>query len=60
MTEGSTAAPRFSATTVACLYMGAHTLHTCEKRDAWTTATSRSTGWTLRSALLPGSVDDVG
>ncbi len=35
MTAGLVASPLANAPDVACRYIGAHTLHTWEKRDAW-------------------------
>ncbi len=60
MTEGWSSAPRASAPTVAWRYIGAHTLHTWEKRDACETAAATSDSCTVRSALLPGSLETVG
>ena len=60
MTPGRVAAPLLRAPAVAWRYIGAHTLHTCENCEAWATAAPISAGWTVRSALLPGSVETVG
>ena len=49
-----------SPATVTCRYIGAQTVQCWENRDAWTTAAARSAGWTVRSALVPGSVETVG
>src|SRR6202046_1784667 len=49
-----------SPATVTWRYIGAHTVHRWEKRDAWTIAAARSAGWMVRSALVPGSVETVG
>ena len=53
-------APRVSAGTVACLYIGAQTRHTWEKRETCDAATASSAGWTDRFALLLCSVETVG
>ena len=52
--------PRASPAVVTWRYIGAQTLHCWENRDAWTIAAARSAGWTVRSALAPGSVETVG
>ena len=49
-----------NAPDVACRYMGAQTLHTWEKRDAWAKAAAVSAGCTVRSAFVPDSVETVG
>ena len=46
--------------TVTWRYMGAQTVQCWENRDACTSAAARSAGWTVRSALIPGSVETVG
>ena len=58
--EGPATKPRARPATVTWRYMGAHTVHCWENREAWTIAASRSAGWMVRSALAVRSVETVG